>query len=495
MMPKITFRGIFLFVRENQRHVFVATVLIFTIFFHSFTFPLDAQKNDKASKSKSTSQNADLDKRHREKAYPNLLRSQGGDIFRIGAFIKMKEAGTLEVYARSSLNDLFKIGEWQLTSENQEGYRELLFSASDRYDDLVLRLKDMPESQDPQWVDPEVFIRSLSVRRLEIRNEMEKRNLEPTFFGLSDNKKEVLVSRKSEKNPQDRSDWIFQADGDFLEALEFAGSIKEKGRQEYIFELSRSSKEGNEKSPTILHRASFMPDAIGDLLTSSGNFRLPFSVPLERGAWYSISLVKSKKSSEDEKGDFRIDTLESDSDLKGSATGGDLALQMRSRSQTKNGASFPDGARLEDLGRGRMYSFSLEGESVDYKNIFNASSSIHFDTEKRLVVGNQKNGEFFIYKFDTALPYDRFGLQATQKGNDENEIKLEFSFDGVFWKEIPFLQEKGGSQKFTLTLTGDGSAKTVYIRTSYNGEEKKSGFFALDKLSVTAMLPKYSGKL
>ena len=202
MEPKTVLKELFSFFCDNQRYFFVVAILILAIFFHNFTIPLDTQKNDKAAKSKSTSQNADLDKKHKEKTYLNLLRSQEGDTFRISAFIRMKEVGTLEVYARSSLNDLLKIGEWQLMSENHESYRELLFSASNRYDDLVLRLKDAPDSQDPQWRDPEVYVRSLSVRRLDIKNEIEKRNLEPTFFGLSDIKKEIVVSKKHSKNSQ-----------------------------------------------------------------------------------------------------------------------------------------------------------------------------------------------------------------------------------------------------------------------------------------------------
>lgn len=477
-----------LFFRNYQRYLFVMFVFMLAIFFHYFTFPSEVSKSDKALKTESFVENPDLDAKHRERVYPRIFQSQAGDIFRMSTFIRTKDGESIEIFARSSLNEFFKIGEWSFAPSEYGEYKELVFSIPGRYEDVILRLKESEEGPDTVGDGSKVYIRLFSVIRLEVKKESEIKTLEPTFVGIPKIKKETLLSKKDADNSQDRISWVFQADGDFLQTIEFTGDIVGQGRQGYAFELTRFDQEKNGRDPKTLKQASFIIDALDDLLTSSGNYQLPFFVPLERGQRYVLSFTR--EPSNDRENFFNIGFLEPDVDADKSSAQGDIALHIRVRAQTKNGASFPDGAKLEDLGKSRLYSFSLEGEPVDYTNIFNASSSVRFDQAKHLVIGSQKNGEYLTYKFDTALPFDQFAIQATQKGNDEKEIKLEFSFDNAFWREIAFVQDKGGPQRFALALPGDLKMHVVYVRASYNGEDKKSGFFALETLSVNASIKK-----
>lgn len=155
-----------------------------------------------------------------------------------------------------------------------------------------------------------------------------------------------------------------------------------------------------------------------------------------------------------------------------------------------NGSTILDYARLEDFGGNIFYSFALQNKEIDYTNIFSASESIRFDFKKRVVVGDERRKEFYVYKFDTAYPFEKFVLQALQRGVTPGEIRLEYSFDNEFWHEVSFTQKEKESQKFFLSLPGNGKDKVVYLRVSYNGKESKSGTFAIQELSVNASIAK-----
>ncbi|MEK9151254.1 MAG: hypothetical protein AAB547_01340 [Patescibacteria group bacterium] len=509
MAPAIIFDKILFFFRRNPRYFFVFFVFIFAFFYHYFIIPPEILKSNKASTDKVKIEQPDLDAKHREKAYPRIFQSQAGDVFRIGIFASTKNAEDIEIFAESELNEVLKVGEWHLEPTENGEYKELFFSAPGRYEDIRVRLKkdeasDVVVNNDAmnkKWDDSAVYIRSLSLSRVEAKDTLALQNLAPTVFGISTMKKDILLSQKTlsdEAGEQDGKDipveWVFQAKGDFLETMEFAGKTVGSGRQEYVFQLMRyfPDKQEKERDGKLLHSSAFILDALDDLSVSTGNYQMPFPFPLEYGEWYKVTLTKTP--SQDRENSFAIGSLEADVATDTDSTG-DLALLIRERLRAKNDASFPEGAKFEDLGEKFFYSFSLRGTPLDFANTFDASTSIRYDAKKHLVIGSQKNKEYFIYRFDVPYPFDRFVLEAVQEGDDKKEIKLEYSFDNAFWKEIPFVQASNDAQRFFLTLEGDGKSRTVYVRASYDGEDKKSGFFALEKLSVNASVQKTLGDL
>ncbi|MBP9698286.1 MAG: hypothetical protein KBD65_03795, partial [Candidatus Moranbacteria bacterium] len=58
------------------------------------------------------------------------------------------------------------------------------------------------------------------------------------------------------------------------------------------------------------------------------------------------------------------------------------------------------------------------------------------------------------------------------------------------WKEVPFAEELLGRARFLLTLPGNRVAKTVYVKATYIGEDKSSGFFGFNEFSVHASVSK-----
>lgn len=147
------------------------------------------------------------------------------------------------------------------------------------------------------------------------------------------------------------------------------------------------------------------------------------------------------------------------------------------------------GARIEDFGKGKVfYSYSPKGEVNDSFDLFDTKGGVRFDTKKKIITGECKRGTAFTYRFFTVDPYKTFKLAARQAGDTEKEVKLEYSFDNSFWKEVSFTQEDNEPQIFSLALTGTGDQNMVYIRVSYNGENKKMGSYGLNQLLVRAEL-------
>lgn len=477
----------FAFVMKNFLHLFVVFIFLIAIFWHYFVVPPEAVKKEAEGREKAIIIKPDLDEDHGEKVFSHIFQSQAGDVFRIGSQMKAKENAEVEIFVRSPLNEVVKVGTWQLeTSENGE-YNELLYRTAQRYEDVIVRLKSTPEGAGKDWYDPEVSIRSLFVTRVEASGE-EAASLMPTFYGISALKKQEVFSLKERKKPSNHLEWVFQAEGDYLQALEFFGETNRGGRQEYIFELYRYNSEKKEKDAKIIKKASFILDELDDFRISTGNYSMPFTHPLKQGQWYTILLTRGQP--DDPKSFFTIYPLEAvnnDSEYKERA---DLALQSGIRFRPQNNTSLLDGARVEDRGNGLLYSFSLLFSPVDYLNLYEASSGIFYDREKKQVVGKQRGGEFFIYRFDTVYPYETFAFRAIQDGDDGKEIKVEYSLDNILWGEVPFIQETPGSHRFELALPGNGKSRVVYVRASYDAEEKTSGFFGFKELSANASLPR-----
>lgn len=145
-------------------------------------------------------------------------------------------------------------------------------------------------------------------------------------------------------------------------------------------------------------------------------------------------------------------------------------------------------ARVEDSGKELLYSYSLSEGENDFFDLLSTEGSVKFDTKKKRVTGVQREGTSFMYRFFTLYPFKTFNLTARQIGTAEKEVKLEYSFDNLSWKGINTVQETDGLQTFSLVLFGAGKQDTVYVRASYTGEEKNTGSFGLDQLSVRAQL-------
>lgn len=146
-------------------------------------------------------------------------------------------------------------------------------------------------------------------------------------------------------------------------------------------------------------------------------------------------------------------------------------------------------ARLEDMGADMLYTFSTRGDITDYQSVFETTDSAAFDGKKKAVVAAKRNGEYFIYKLDMVHPIKKLLIRSIQKGSDENEIRMQYSFDKSSWHTIEYTQNKAESQKFLLSLERNiPKESVVFVKVFYEGEDKKTGTFALEELEVNALV-------
>jgi hypothetical protein len=204
----------------------------------------------------------------------------------------------------------------------------------------------------------------------------------------------------------------------------------------------------------------------------SGKYRLPFVVPLKRGERYELEFEPR-----------------ADDPLTRDSSDVSVLIAYRSLTTIEGGKTMLNFARLEDLGQDLLYSFSVQNKEEDLLNVYELSPKIHFDWKKKRIAGSRKKDEYYTYRFDTLYPFERFALEA-RSGSTKNGMMLEYSFDNSTWQPVSIFRESGQADRYTLTLSGTGDTSVVYVRIRYTGDEKKTGSFALDRFSVSAMVNK-----
>lgn len=262
-----------------------------------------------------------------------------------------------------------------------------------------------------------------------------------------------------------------------------------------VYRVTLEARGGNNPQLEVfVHSSIFYETAkVGEIeiesIDNNEHKEIVFSTP---GSFDSI-LIRLKEGEKDEtKWDNRFAFIDSLSVARLDIDQGGIA----SLSPTVTGVQGVSSARLEDMGMDMLYTFSIRGDVTDYQSIFEATNSMIFDSKKKSVAAAKRNGEYFMYKLDMVYPIKRLVIRATQKGSDENEIHLQYSFDKSLWQSIEYSQKHSGSQKFFLSLNREvPREKTVYIKAFYEGEDKKSGTFALEELEVNALVTDYERKL
>lgn len=149
---------------------------------------------------------------------------------------------------------------------------------------------------------------------------------------------------------------------------------------------------------------------------------------------------------------------------------------------------------MEDLGSVMTYEYENNRYVTDLADIFEHSGGVKFDWYKNIVVAESKEGSYFTYRINTVHPLKRARVEAKQRGDKKDEIKLEYSYDNSNWKEIGYVQEKNEPQKFDYFIdNNENNLSEIYVRASYNrtkGAESSSWGWGLDSFKISAYLNK-----
>lgn len=469
-------------VRYLSKYSFVLVVFAVFIFYNVVIVPKELPKKSKSSSSQSVERiRWDITTEKPEKVFTNVLQGRTGDWYRVGVSTMANRAVQIDVSLSSVFDSNVPVGSLDIEASNNSRYHEVLFQVPrGTFSDIRFMLHG--ENTDDAWSFAGVKVSEFAVSRLEVKNKEEIDRLAPTLAGNIEHITKVLVPDVQISDSSVLFESHFTADADFVQNVNL--NVKEKSKENsYVLEIREKGEKNGEIPGASIKKIILSPEELGSIKDEWGNQSVALPARLERGKEYVVSLKGTSNTS------LRtIDFLPIEGSVQGVADGKNIVTITFGRYIYVEGGALMSGARIEDFGNEILYSYSLSGEVNDFFDVFNTEGSVKFDTKEDAVVGKQQQRTSFTYRFFTVYPFQKFMLAGRQIGDTEKEVKLEYSFDNAFWREVPSKQEVDAPQLFFLTLSGTGRERVVYVRASYNGGDKKTGTFGLDQLFVHAEL-------
>lgn len=467
-----------------------ALILVIFLMFGFYNFAIvPAKSTDKSKTSSEKSEQEitwDVTSEAPEKTYEGIFQGRSGDWYRLGIEAQASGESRLRVSLRSLFNEPLPIGTFEIAKSDSPQYQELVFPvpSGGMFSDISFQL--VTDEKKEAWPFVGVAFGKPVLSRLNVKSRAEAERLIPTLIGTSERVSRTFTAEALQSSKNVIFETRFTAEADFIESVRL-NLRGQKAADGYTAELYRVGDGKESQALMSVYKRTLNPDDIAKEKDEWGNQAIVFPVRLTRGVEYLLTL-KEKESTKAWSGIVMQPLAGREADL-GEGEGKSVLAILFGKQREAAGGTLVSGARIEDFGGGEMlYSYALSGEKEDYFNLFATEGQVTYDPKKKRVGGAQKQRTSFTYRFFTVYPFERLLLSAKQAGNDEKEVKLEYSLDSAFWQEVPFTQLEKESQLFSLLLSGTGAERTVYVRITYNGEDKKSGVFGLDRLVVRAQL-------
>lgn len=468
--------------RHHGKYILVMVIFVVFAFYAVAVVPEKPPKKHKASSSQSADRvEWNITTEKPEKLFPGVLQGLSGDWYRMSVSTAASRSTRMDVILPSVWGEDVLIGSLDIAPSDSFRYHEIVFEIpAGNFSDVkfILQGEDAKES----WAYTGVRVEEFSLSRLNVRNKLEADRLAPTLAGTIEHTTKMLdVSSRPGSNSIFES--RFMAETDFIESIRLNAKEKSKNNG-YVLEIDEIAVDGSEDNDISVKKVILKPGEIYSDKDEWGNQSIALPVRLTRGREYSIVL----KGTGDASKNIVLSPLEGLAGEDGSSDDKNIVAIASSRYTSVSGIAMLSGAKVEDFGGEVLYTYSLGGGVNDLFDVFDTEGKVKFDAKKEIVIAEQKQRTSFTYRFFTVYPFEKFVLSARQSGDGEKEVKLEYSFNNVFWREVPGVQESNEPQMFSLVLAGTGKQDTVYVRASYNSEDKKTGMFGLDQLSVRAQL-------
>jgi len=467
--------------RYLSKYSFVLVIFVVFVFYNVVVVPKELPKKSQSSSSQSAERvEWDITTEKPEKTFSGVLQGRTGDWYRMGVSLMANRPTRIEITLSSVFSLAVSIGSLDIEAGNNFQYHEILFQIpTGMFSNIKFMLQESDSSD--SWSYTGVKLSGLALSRLGVKNSVEADRLAPTLAGNTEHSTEVLNPDETISDSSVIFSSRFVAESDFIQSIKFNAKEKTPDNS-YVLEL-REIKKGDTKNTEVsVKKVILAPGELTSVKDEWGNQSVILPARLESGKEYRVMLIGTGDTA------HNVALLPLEGSPEGISNGKNIATITFGRYVYAEGGAMMSGARVEDFGGEILYTYSLSGEMNDFFNLFNTKGSVKFDTKKKVIVGKQQQHTSFTYRFFTAYPFQKFMLAGREIDNTSNEIKLEYSFDNVFWSEVPFTQEESAPQMFSLLLTGTGVERVVYVRVSYNGEDKKTGTFGLDQLSVRAEL-------
>ena len=481
------------FARRNGRYIGVGAVFLVAIWYNLAVAPSDELEKDKHldfSGIEEDSRKADLTQNHPEKVYVDMLQAMPGDWYRIGIAAEAFESDeVLDVVAVSDTGMEKVMGTMELEKGEAEKYQEFVFLCDDAYRDV--RIRKRGEEEYDQWSGGDVVLAEVFATRLDISTQTQAQQLEPTI-------------RKEAKT----RDVLVRDDMPEKEEIFFPG-----GRKFVAWGILESP--GNRLISLAFSAKKALPETNGKYIVEVRGYHPPLKI-VDKKVLAEMSFTEAEAMAAAEKGDgiirfelpgaieadmsyvvgIRLDEdrgpggLEFTPIVAEDASRGLMLAEILPSLEGDEGVRLLSGARIEDVGSYLRYEYRNAGVSTDFFNIDRMSDSVEFDSSCGCVLADAEREEFFSYEFDFLSPASEVFVRARQYRDYEDQIAMEYSFDGKGWKEIPYRQDNDDSQRFAYTIEPPSGTSKVFIAVRYAGEEDTDREFGLDLLEVTAKLVK-----
>ncbi|NCU41936.1 MAG: hypothetical protein EOM19_04420 [Candidatus Moranbacteria bacterium] len=485
----------FSFFSRFKKYFGVFVIFVFVFWYNIVVSPVEEISSEKKEEISNFSLNeitADLEDDKPEKIYKNVFDSLENDWYRIAVHSQALDADEhIFISALSDWKQEKEIGELFLKKGEEAIYSEFIFQADNVYRDIIFRKAG--EEEKNIWKGGRVILSDLSTTRLDITSKQEAQTLKPSILRQSF-LEEILIENISTQDQKEIffSDkdafpvWgVFTSSGNRILSVSFlAKSSQLETNAKYVVELREYSGESGIVEKNVLHSRSFSESEIEKEMKKSGFMILDFPVKIESGKEYMLGIRYRDRKKQ---GNVEFAPL-----VSKTAQQGFLLAQIQpsfEKSDEKNRLLL--GAKIEDIGSHLRYEYKTEGLMTDFLNISDMSESISFSKKEARVLGNAKVGEFFVYTIDTLLPFSEIVVHAQQFGFYENQIAMEYSLDGKDWMNISFMQTDSDPQNFFLRVeTKEKNKTSLFVRTRYAGKEDSKRKFGLEKLYISAKIPK-----
>lgn len=469
---------------NHGKYIGVAAVFLVAIWYNLVVAPVDELEKDKRISYDDLEEQLiepDLEGNRPSRTYTNALASLPGDWYRIGIRGRAIDADeTLRVLIVSESGEEREIGVFELPKE-EEQYNEFIFPTDGIYHDVIVRKEG--ETELDRWRGGRIVLSSFRVARLDIETAAQAERLLPTVSRQSEPNRIIAAMIPGADLPRgDFAAWgAFRMTGKKLPTVMFLPRQKVPGTDgKYSLELHRYDSETREVDGEILASFPFDEEDMIDEVKDEGSVSFEIPGHFESGEWYALLLRETSRRS---KGNLTLSEISNDAGERGV-----FLVSVRGTEPDPRAERLLSGAIVEDLGSMLRYEYRIHGTKADFLDLRDASDSIVYDEEKRLVTGGAEEGEYYTYEVDTIYPFTELFVSAQQYREYEDHIVVEYSFDEEAWAAIPYTQNEGRPQLFSGSILGDGERSSFMLRVRYAGAEDGDRDFALRTLRITGML-------
>ena len=478
------------FLRENTRYVAVLFLFLIATFY-SLVIAKDAEKTQEKAKKTDTEQVVervqDLDHTVKSKAYPGILSSRMGDIYRVIVRAEANDAANIHVSARAIDGEMLLIASFKIP-KGEAVFHEAVFVADGEYQDIIVNLKESYDADGRQWNDTRVFIDRLSVTRLAVDSLSEAERLDPTVFGEQERVVEDLPPHQdameddSFGTSKNRIGQYFRPTDMTFAGLRFRGeAIGTGGEGSYVAELGECADDVcSFNDMKMLGKVSFHAKELEQyqVIGSDDVYEIPISASLDPDKLHYAG-INAKKAGADKANHLLLRKF-SGKDLATSPFFGAVFLRK---------SDILSAATIEDIGNAYRYEYRMKNAESDIADVYTASGRLKFDKSMAGLAMPQDKDASMTFRVNTIHPIVSMRMSATGIDTKSNQFVMEYSFDETEWTEILYVQREDAPQVFDAAIPAAGKS-VVYIRARSVQDGSKFKDWGIKDLAISAVLEK-----